>query len=243
MAAAGTTWTATTGGAAAGTAATATVTGGAAAAGGTTMTTAAAAARWAHPAAWAAAGGCHGEPSEGRGALHSLHLCTACMPRTFCRPAQGHKKPGYAAPFTALPVHACASLCAGACRGACIIYHMLLAALVTERPTLSACSPSMDEDDHHFVSKYQSLEEVVGKVMEVAQDQNGCRFLQKKFDEGGPASISLVFQVRAAAGPAGAERGVAVEAGSGAQSPCRALGGQRSGTGSNESRGAKKTTG
>lgn len=37
--------------------------------------------------------------------------------------------------------------------------------------------------------------QVVGKVMEVAQDQNGCRFLQKKFDEGGPASISLVFQV------------------------------------------------
>ena len=56
------------------------------------------------------------------------------------------------------------------------------------------------DDDHHFVSKYQSLEEVVSKVMEVAQDQNGCRFLQKKFDEGGPASISLVFQVGARAG-------------------------------------------
>lgn len=29
----------------------------------------------------------------------------------------------------------------------------------------------------------------------MAQDQNGCRFLQKKFDEGGPAAISMVFQV------------------------------------------------
>ena len=38
-------------------------------------------------------------------------------------------------------------------------------------------------------------EEVEGKVAEVAQDQNGCRFLQKKFDEGGPAAISMVFAV------------------------------------------------
>lgn len=30
-------------------------------------------------------------------------------------------------------------------------------------------------------------------MAEVAQDQNGCRFLQKKFDEGGPAAISMVF--------------------------------------------------
>lgn len=50
------------------------------------------------------------------------------------------------------------------------------------------------EDDDAFASKYASLEEVQGKVVEVAQDQNGCRFLQRKFDEGGPASISLVFQ-------------------------------------------------
>ena len=33
-------------------------------------------------------------------------------------------------------------------------------------------------------------------MAEVAQDQNGCRFLQKKFDEGGPAAISMVFSVR-----------------------------------------------
>lgn len=45
--------------------------------------------------------------------------------------------------------------------------------------------------------RYATLEEVAGKVAEVAQDQNGCRFLQKKFDEGGPAAISMVFAVRA----------------------------------------------
>lgn len=44
-------------------------------------------------------------------------------------------------------------------------------------------------------SRYSTLEEVSGKVAEVAQDQNGCRFLQKKFDEGGPAAISMVFAV------------------------------------------------
>ena len=29
--------------------------------------------------------------------------------------------------------------------------------------------------------------------MSVAKDQNGCRFLQRKFDEGGAAAIALVF--------------------------------------------------
>lgn len=69
--------------------------------------------------------------------------------------------------------------------------------LTHERPTPRPSIYPQQDDDHHFVSKYANLEEVVGKVMEVAQDQNGCRFLQKKFDEGGPASISLVFQVGA----------------------------------------------
>lgn len=50
--------------------------------------------------------------------------------------------------------------------------------------------------------RYATLEEVAGKVAEVAQDQNGCRFLQKKFDEGGPAAISMVFAVRARRLPA-----------------------------------------
>ncbi len=40
---------------------------------------------------------------------------------------------------------------------------------------------------------YTSLEDVKGQVLQVAKDQNGCRFLQRKFDEGGPATISMVF--------------------------------------------------
>lgn len=31
------------------------------------------------------------------------------------------------------------------------------------------------------------------QVMAVAKDQNGCRFLQRKFDEGGPAAIQAVL--------------------------------------------------
>ncbi|KAL6758254.1 ARM repeat-containing protein [Haematococcus lacustris] len=42
--------------------------------------------------------------------------------------------------------------------------------------------------------KYQTLEEVAGQVLAVAQDQNGCRFLQRKFDEGGPAAVALVLE-------------------------------------------------
>eukprot|EP00798_Chlamydomonas_sp_ICE-L_P021447 gene21447-28415_t len=44
-----------------------------------------------------------------------------------------------------------------------------------------------------FASKYESVDEVVGKLMYVAQDQNGCRFLQRKFDEQGPAAVAVVF--------------------------------------------------
>ncbi len=35
--------------------------------------------------------------------------------------------------------------------------------------------------------------QVVGQLMAVAKDQNGCRFLQRKFDEGGPAAVAVVF--------------------------------------------------
>ena len=31
------------------------------------------------------------------------------------------------------------------------------------------------------------------QVMSVAKDQNGCRFLQRKFDEGGHEAIAIVF--------------------------------------------------
>ena len=51
-------------------------------------------------------------------------------------------------------------------------------------------------DDAYYDSqflKFDSMEEVVGQVIQVAQDQNACRFLQKKFDEGGAQTITLVF--------------------------------------------------
>jgi hypothetical protein len=41
--------------------------------------------------------------------------------------------------------------------------------------------------------KYTNLSDIKGKVAEVAQDQIGCRFLQRKFDEGGAAAIEVVF--------------------------------------------------
>ena len=44
--------------------------------------------------------------------------------------------------------------------------------------------------DDGMACKFQSLDEVVGQLMSVAQDQNGCRFLQRKFDEGGPVVSS-----------------------------------------------------
>lgn len=43
-----------------------------------------------------------------------------------------------------------------------------------------------------FAAKFANLEDVAGQLMSVAQDQNGCRFLQRKFDEGGAASIEKV---------------------------------------------------
>lgn len=48
-----------------------------------------------------------------------------------------------------------------------------------------------DYDNQYF--KFSSIEEIVGQVMQVAQDQNGCRFLQRKFDEGGAQTIAYVF--------------------------------------------------
>lgn len=64
-------------------------------------------------------------------------------------------------------------------------HYLLCRHLTSSVPACTAC-----------FRRYQTLEEVAGKVAEVAQDQNGCRFLQKKFDEGGPAAISMVFAVR-----------------------------------------------
>eukprot|EP00798_Chlamydomonas_sp_ICE-L_P020343 gene20343-27105_t len=41
--------------------------------------------------------------------------------------------------------------------------------------------------------KFTELSEVEGQLMTVAKDQNGCRFLQRKFDEGGATAIAVVF--------------------------------------------------
>ncbi|KAF5840878.1 hypothetical protein DUNSADRAFT_15246 [Dunaliella salina] len=44
-----------------------------------------------------------------------------------------------------------------------------------------------------YTYKYSTLDEVVGQVLSVAQDQNGCRFLQRKFDEGGAGAVAVVL--------------------------------------------------
>jgi hypothetical protein len=52
---------------------------------------------------------------------------------------------------------------------------------------------SQDESIAQYSARYQHLEDVGGQLMAVAQDQNGCRFLQRKFDEGGAAAIGVLF--------------------------------------------------
>eukprot|EP00775_Hariotina_reticulata_P010966 gene10966-11121_t len=51
-----------------------------------------------------------------------------------------------------------------------------------------------DEGIAHFSARFLNLEEVSGQLMSIAQDQNGCRFLQRKFDESGAAAIAVVFK-------------------------------------------------
>ncbi|OUZ99312.1 Pumilio RNA-binding repeat [Macleaya cordata] len=41
--------------------------------------------------------------------------------------------------------------------------------------------------------KYDSLCSFQGNIYSVAKDQNGCRFLQRKFDEGTPQEIEMIF--------------------------------------------------
>eukprot|EP00889_Picochlorum_renovo_P000872 jgi/Picre1/27902/NNA_000865.t1 len=56
------------------------------------------------------------------------------------------------------------------------------------------CVGTIGDEADGQAYKYENLSEVKGKVAEVAQDQAGCRFLQKKFDEGGAAAIDVVFE-------------------------------------------------
>ncbi|KAJ7527351.1 hypothetical protein O6H91_16G049800 [Diphasiastrum complanatum] len=41
--------------------------------------------------------------------------------------------------------------------------------------------------------KYSSLEEVKGRIYAIAKDQHGCRFLQRKFDEGSVEDVKTIF--------------------------------------------------
>ena len=47
--------------------------------------------------------------------------------------------------------------------------------------------------DSKSVSLQERLMTTVLQVMAVAKDKNGCRFLQRKFDEGGAAAIQAVL--------------------------------------------------
>ncbi|RWR89880.1 Pumilio RNA-binding repeat [Cinnamomum micranthum f. kanehirae] len=42
-------------------------------------------------------------------------------------------------------------------------------------------------------SKYNSLQEIKGCIYCLAKDQQGCRFLQQKFDEGTPKDVQMIF--------------------------------------------------
>ncbi|XP_068635751.1 uncharacterized protein [Aristolochia californica] len=41
--------------------------------------------------------------------------------------------------------------------------------------------------------KYNSVDEVVGRIYQMAKDQHGCRFLQRKFIEGTPEDVQKIF--------------------------------------------------
>ena len=40
---------------------------------------------------------------------------------------------------------------------------------------------------------YKSLAEIEGRIFSIAKDQYGCRFLQKKFDEGDKEDVEKIF--------------------------------------------------
>eukprot|EP01027_Heterolobosea_sp_BB2_P000368 GEZU01000526.1.p1 GENE.GEZU01000526.1~~GEZU01000526.1.p1 ORF type:complete len:767 (-),score=228.44 GEZU01000526.1:927-3227(-) len=44
-----------------------------------------------------------------------------------------------------------------------------------------------------WTSKYQSIDEVMGKIDQLARDQYGCRFLQKKLEEEDPRDVEIIF--------------------------------------------------
>ncbi|XP_068649784.1 uncharacterized protein [Aristolochia californica] len=62
----------------------------------------------------------------------------------------------------------------------------------------SSCASSADNLDCRIFSrsqplKYNSVDEVVGRIYQMAKDQHGCRFLQRKFTEGTPEDVQKIF--------------------------------------------------
>ncbi|KAJ7566493.1 hypothetical protein O6H91_02G106000 [Diphasiastrum complanatum] len=61
--------------------------------------------------------------------------------------------------------------------------------LPLQRNVTTACS--IHNQQQQF--KYTSLQEVEGRIFAIAKDQHGCRFLQRKFDEGDPEEMQKIF--------------------------------------------------
>ncbi|KAG9452024.1 hypothetical protein H6P81_004928 [Aristolochia fimbriata] len=62
----------------------------------------------------------------------------------------------------------------------------------------SSCASSPENLDCGLFSrsqpqKYNSVDEVVGRIYQMAKDQHGCRFLQRKFTDGTPEDVQKIF--------------------------------------------------
>ncbi|RVW48718.1 Pumilio-like 12 [Vitis vinifera] len=65
----------------------------------------------------------------------------------------------------------------------------------------SLCTWSLSTDTAHLKTnilrpqpqKYNSVDEVVGRIYHMSKDQNGCRFLQRKFTDGSPEDVQKIF--------------------------------------------------
>lgn len=62
-----------------------------------------------------------------------------------------------------------------------------------ERYSAEHESPAFQVLQQQQQSKYTSLEEVEGRIYIIARDQHGCRFLQRKFDEGSSEDVQKIF--------------------------------------------------
>ncbi|KAL5708633.1 hypothetical protein ACHQM5_019404 [Ranunculus cassubicifolius] len=58
---------------------------------------------------------------------------------------------------------------------------------------INASSIGGNDNEKSQTPKYDSLDEVTGKIYLIAKDQNGCRFLQKKFADGPAEDIEKIF--------------------------------------------------